>query len=48
MSHQMWRIGIVPACNLDQATHLPVLVQRLNYCEAAVINEERVVAQIPP
>jgi hypothetical protein len=26
MSHQMRRIGIVPACNLDQPARLPMLV----------------------
>jgi hypothetical protein len=48
VSHQMRRIGIVPACNLNQPAPLPVLVQRLDYCETAVINEERVVAKYLP
>ena len=48
MRHQMRRIGIVPRCNLNQSARLPVLVQRLDYCEAAIINEERVVAKYLP
>jgi hypothetical protein len=48
MRHQMRRIGIVPACNLNQPARLPVLVQRLDYCQAAVIDEERVVAKYLP
>jgi hypothetical protein len=48
MRHQMRRIGIVPACNLNQPARLPVLVQRLDYCQAAVIEEERVVAKYLP
>ena len=48
MSYQMRRIGIVPTCNLNQPAFLPVLVQRLDYCQAAVIDEERVVAKYLP
>src|SRR5262249_9735391 len=48
MSHQMGRIGIVPACNLNQPARLRVLVQRLNYFEAAVVDEECVVAKYLP
>ena len=44
----MRRFGIVPTRNLNQPAHLAVLVQRLDYCEAPVINEERVVAKYLP
>ena len=48
MSHQMRRVGVVPACNLNQPTCQAVLVQRLDYRQAAVIDEERVVAKYLP
>jgi hypothetical protein len=48
MSHQMRWIGIVPACDLNQPASLSVLVKRLDHCEAAVVNEERVVVKYLP
>ena len=44
-AHQCADSSLITACNLNQPTRLPVLVQRLDYCEAGVINEERVVAE---
>ena len=48
MNEKMQRIGIVPACNLDHFGRQWILFQRLNDCETASIDEERVVAQYIP